>query len=167
MLDQEGSSSSVASLGHSPVQSQKQRRGADYTSVPVLERTLDDDEEADSSIIEDYDNDSLALEPQGTLFSSYLNITNTILGTGMLAMPSALAGVGFGLGIFLIFLSGFASSFGLFLLTQVAAKVGRNSSFFTCSKLTYPSGAVFFDLAIAIKCFGVSVSYLVICGGLV
>ncbi|KAJ3148188.1 hypothetical protein HDU86_007536 [Geranomyces michiganensis] len=66
----------------------------------------------------------------------------------------------------LIGLSGFAASFGLLLLTEVAAKVGRGSSFNACSKITYPGAAVLFDIAIAVKCFGVSVSYLVICGDL-
>ena len=52
------------------------------------------------------------------------------------------------------------------LLTKVAALSGRSSSFSACSKLTYPKAGVYFDLAIAIKCFGVSISYLVICGDL-
>ena len=52
------------------------------------------------------------------------------------------------------------------MLSRVAAQVGRKSSFFTCASITYPFAAVWFDLAIAIKCFGVSISYLVICGDL-
>ncbi|KAL2917781.1 hypothetical protein HK105_202654 [Polyrhizophydium stewartii] len=104
--------------------------------------------------------------PSGTVLSSSINITNTILGAGMLAMPSAIAAVGLGLGIGLICLSATASGTGLFLLSRVAAQVGRKSSFFACAKITYPEAALWIDLAIAIKCFGVSVSYLVICGDL-
>ncbi|TPX54955.1 hypothetical protein PhCBS80983_g05669 [Powellomyces hirtus] len=119
-----------------------------------------DDEEVDVDVEED------APHPTGSLASSVINISNTILGSGMLAMPSALESIGLGFGIILIGLSGSAAAFGLLLLTEVAAKVGRTSSFNACSKITYPSAAVWFDVAIAVKCFGVSVSYLVICGDL-
>jgi amino acid permease len=60
-----------------------------------------------------------------------------------------------------------ASAFGLYLLARMAAQVGRKSSFFTCASITYPSAAVYFDMAIAVKCFGVSISYLVIVGALI
>ncbi|KAI9353814.1 transmembrane amino acid transporter protein-domain-containing protein [Obelidium mucronatum] len=105
-------------------------------------------------------------EATGTIMSSTVNITNTILGSGMLAMPKALASTGLGFGSLLIALSGLASAFGLTLLTHCASKIGRHSSFFQISKLTYPQAAIWFDLAIAIKCFGVSISYLVIIGDL-
>ncbi|KAF9578923.1 hypothetical protein BGW38_005035, partial [Lunasporangiospora selenospora] len=96
-----------------------------------------------------------------------INLANTILGTGMLAMPSALAAVGLLLGSFMIVFSALASSLGLYFLTRSASKThGRSASFFACSKLTYPSAAVWFDLAIAIKCFGVGISYLIIIGDL-
>lgn len=78
-------------------------------------------------------------------------------------MPSAIANVGVVLGSVLILTSASASAFGLYLLSLLAQKSGRNSSFFSCSKMTWPNLAMFFDIAIAIKCFGVSVSYLVIC----
>ncbi|TPX68102.1 hypothetical protein SpCBS45565_g03367 [Spizellomyces sp. 'palustris'] len=137
------------------------------TTTPRTSRTqyaaLPDEEEADSDQL---DNVLDEATPTGTFASSCVNICNTILGSGMLAMPSAIAGVGLGLGIILIGLSGAASAFGLILLTRVAAQVGRSSSFNACAKRTYPNAAVFFDLAIAVKCFGVSVSYLVICGDL-
>ncbi|KAJ3303091.1 hypothetical protein HDV03_004170 [Kappamyces sp. JEL0829] len=106
-------------------------------------------------------------QPSGTVLSSFYNITNTILGSGMLAMPSALAATGLGFGIVMIGLCAAASAFGLFLLSRIAAQVGRKSSFFTCASITYPHAAVYFDLAIAVKCFGVSISYLVIVGGLI
>lgn len=70
-------------------------------------------------------------------------------------------------GILVIMLSGIASSMGLYFLSRSAARTeGRHASFFAISKLTWPNLAVFFDLAIAIKCFGVAVSYLIIIGDL-
>ncbi|KAI8877631.1 hypothetical protein K501DRAFT_337286 [Backusella circina FSU 941] len=102
-----------------------------------------------------------------TSFSCVINLANTILGTGMLAMPSAMASVGLIPGIFVILFSALASGTGLYFLSQCAARTeGRNASFSAISKLTYPKMAVLFDLAIAIKCFGVAVSYLIIIGDL-
>lgn len=81
--------------------------------------------------------------------------------------PSAMASVGILPGILLILFSALASGTGLYFLTRCAARTeGRNASFFAISKLTWPKVAVLFDLAIAIKCFGVAVSYLIIIGDL-
>jgi len=51
----------------------------------------------------------------------------------------------------------------LYLLSRCATYTPhRRSSFFAVAKLTFPNAAVFFDAAIATKCFGVSISYLII-----
>lgn len=62
-------------------------------------------------------------QPTGTILSSCINIINTILGAGMLAMPNAIADVGLGLGIVLIGFCASASAFGLFLLARIAVSV--------------------------------------------
>ncbi|RIA96061.1 vacuolar amino acid transporter 5 [Glomus cerebriforme] len=100
-------------------------------------------------------------------FSCMINLANTILGTGMLAMPAAVASVGLLLGSMMIIFAATTSGLGLYFLSRSATHTdGRNSSFFAISKLTYPSAALLFDAAIAIKCFGVAVSYLIIVGDL-
>ncbi|KAF8925730.1 hypothetical protein BGZ58_000522 [Dissophora ornata] len=105
--------------------------------------------------------------PSAGFWSCSINLANTILGTGMLAMPGALATVGLLLGSFMIVFSALASGLGLYFLSRSASKTeGRSASFFACSKLTYPWAAVIFDFAIAIKCFGVGISYLIIIGDL-
>ncbi|KAF9086262.1 hypothetical protein BGX29_001474 [Mortierella sp. GBA35] len=105
--------------------------------------------------------------PSAGFWSCTINLANTILGTGMLAMPGALATVGLLLGSFMIVFSACASGLGLYFLTRSASRTtGRAASFFACSKLTYPWAAVGFDVAIAIKCFGVGISYLIIIGDL-
>lgn len=82
-------------------------------------------------------------------------------------MPLAMSHMGILLGIFVIVWSGIASSFGLYLQSQCARYLERgHSSFFALSQITYPNAAVVFDAAIAIKCFGVGVSYLIIIGDL-
>ncbi|KIJ65631.1 hypothetical protein HYDPIDRAFT_175012 [Hydnomerulius pinastri MD-312] len=59
--------------------------------------------------------------------------------------------------------SGTMGGFGLYLLTRCARLAPhRRSSFFAVAQLTFPQAAIFFDAAIASKCFGVSISYLII-----
>ncbi|KAI0903414.1 transmembrane amino acid transporter [Ustulina deusta] len=102
-----------------------------------------------------------------SMFSSVTNLLNTILGAGTLAMPSALSHFGMVLGVLVIIWSGFTSAFGLYLQSRCARYLDRgSSSFFALSQLTYPNAAVIFDAAIAIKCFGVGVSYMIIIGDL-
>jgi amino acid permease len=85
----------------------------------------------------------------------------------MLATPGAFKYTGLIPGILLIILCGFTSAAGLTLLTMCANTLGgRKNSFFSIALHTIPNGARFFDAAIAVKCFGVSISYLIISGQL-
>ena len=90
-----------------------------------------------------------------------------VVGAGVLAMPLALSRMGILLGIIVILWSGLTAGFGLYLQTRCARYLERgSSSFFALSQITYPNAAIIFDAAIAIKCFGVGVSYLIIIGDL-
>jgi amino acid permease len=104
---------------------------------------------------------------QASWLSSNINLVNTIVGAGTLAMPLALSHMGIVLGTIVIVWSGMTAAFGLYLQTRCARYLERGTaSFFALSQITYPNAAVFFDAAIAIKCFGVGVSYLIIIGDL-
>lgn len=82
-------------------------------------------------------------------------------------MPSALSKMGIFLGIFVIAWAGMTSAFGLYLQTRCARYVDRGHvSFGSLSRLTYPNLSILFEAAIAIKCFGVGVSYLIVIGDL-
>lgn len=118
-------------------------------------------------------------EGKASLTSSVGNLANTILGTGVLAFPlvrlqpflcimecqyltltQAMASCGLIPGMISCALSGGISAFALYLLSRCATETPkRRASFFAVAKLTYPSLAIFFDAAIAIKCFGVSIRY--------
>lgn len=90
-----------------------------------------------------------------------------VVGAGVLAMPLALSHMGMVLGVLIIVWAGITAGFGLYLQTRCAQYLDRgSSSFFALSQITYPNAAVVFDAAIAIKCFGVGVSYLIIIGDL-
>ena len=55
------------------------------------------------------------------------------------------------------------AGFGLYLLSLCAVKAPhRRASFFAVAELTFPRAAVFFDAAIAIKCFGVSIRCVIL-----
>ncbi|KAF8463824.1 transmembrane amino acid transporter protein-domain-containing protein [Kalaharituber pfeilii] len=109
----------------------------------------------------------LGIKGEATWISCVINLLNTIVGAGVLAMPGAMSKFGVALGIFVILFSGFTSGFGLYLQSRCARYIERgNASFFSLSQLTYPNASVVFDGAIAIKCFGVGISYLIIIGNL-
>ncbi|KAL1894864.1 hypothetical protein Sste5346_005551 [Sporothrix stenoceras] len=104
---------------------------------------------------------------QATTISSIINLLNTIVGAGTLAMPAAMSHMSVALGTFVILWSGLTSAFGLYLQSRCARYLDRGTaSFFALSQITYPNAAVVFDTAIAVKCFGVGVSYLIIIGDL-
>jgi len=105
---------------------------------------------------------------QATLTSSVSNLANTIIGSGMLTFPRAFASAGIIPGVLTCLFSGTVGAFGLYLLSACARKAPhRRASFFAIASLTFPRAAVFFDAAIAIKCFGVSISYLIILKSLI
>ncbi|KAJ7509741.1 transmembrane amino acid transporter protein-domain-containing protein [Mycena galericulata] len=106
-------------------------------------------------------------EGKATMVSSVSNLANTIIGSGMLTFPLAMASAGIIPGMITCLFSGSVAVFGLYLLSLCAARAPhRRSSFFAVSQMTFPKAAVFFDAAIAAKCFGVSISYLIIIKGL-
>lgn len=105
---------------------------------------------------------------RATIKSGTINLLNTIIGAGILAMPYGLKSNGMLFGCILIIWSSLTSSFGLYLQNKVAKYTDQRGvvSYFSLSQLTYPSLSILFDSAISIKCFGVGVSYLVIIGDL-
>ena len=82
-------------------------------------------------------------------------------------MPLALSHMGTVLGTLFILWAGLTAGFGLYLQTRCARYLDRgHASFFALSQMTYPNASILFDAAIAVKCFGVGVSYLIIIGDL-
>ncbi|KAG7695114.1 hypothetical protein KL932_001571 [Ogataea haglerorum] len=106
-------------------------------------------------------------EGGATIRSGVINLMNTILGAGLLSVPYAIRCDGVLLGILFVLFSAFTSGLGLYLLAISASyTIPGHASFFSLSKLTVPQLGIVFDLAIAIKCFGVACSYLIVVGDL-
>lgn len=104
------------------------------------------------------------LVPSANFTSCSINMLKTILGAGMLAMPAAFANLGYVPGISFIFLAGILASFGLYLFVLSSQYIGRRATVNGLAKITYPQMRLLFDFAIALKCFGVAVSYLIVIG---
>ncbi|KAI6023926.1 hypothetical protein PISMIDRAFT_679649 [Pisolithus microcarpus 441] len=140
----------------------------EYGSVKPTEHVVGNDGEhpstENSALLGTGSGDIMVLkEGRATILSSVCNLANTILGSGMLTFPLAMASAGIIPGIITCAFSGFVGGFGLYLLMQCARRTPhRRSSFFAVAQLTFPQAAIFFDAAIAIKCFGVSIGYLII-----
>eukprot|EP00584_Thalassiosira_punctigera_P009179 CAMPEP_0172531184 /NCGR_PEP_ID=MMETSP1067-20121228/4689_1 /TAXON_ID=265564 ORGANISM="Thalassiosira punctigera, Strain Tpunct2005C2" /NCGR_SAMPLE_ID=MMETSP1067 /ASSEMBLY_ACC=CAM_ASM_000444 /LENGTH=466 /DNA_ID=CAMNT_0013315535 /DNA_START=64 /DNA_END=1461 /DNA_ORIENTATION=- len=102
------------------------------------------------------------MESKGSsIASGVVNLTNTIVGAGMLGLPGAFGGTGWLSGVVLITLSASFSAHGLVLLSKAACITGRPSSFYSVALASVPRYTILIDLAVALKCFGVATGYLI------
>ena len=100
---------------------------------------------------------------QASLFSSYSNLTSTIIGAGFLALPYGFSQLGWLLGLITLTLAGLSSAFSLVLLSLCAKHItGKPSSFYAVAELALPKLSYLIDFAVAIKCWGVATSYIII-----
>ncbi|KAF8845066.1 vacuolar amino acid transporter 5 [Paxillus ammoniavirescens] len=142
-----------------------QSYGAANTAVADTSTISEDRgvEESEDSALLGRDVAAKPREGHASIISSVSNLANTIIGSGMLTFPLAMASAGIIPGVITCIFSGTVGAFGLYLLTRCARLAPhRRSSFFAVAELTFPQAAIFFDAAIATKCFGVSISYLII-----
>ncbi|KAH9919948.1 transmembrane amino acid transporter protein-domain-containing protein [Amylocystis lapponica] len=137
-----------------------------YGTVPAQQHVVDAEPtsvESDALLGGDASTRLVKRDGHASIASSIGNLANTIIGSGMLTFPLAMASAGILPGMITCVFSASAAGFGLYLLSVCATKAPhRAASFFAISELTFPRAAIFFDAAIATKCFGVSISYLII-----
>ena len=91
-----------------------------------------------------------------SIASGVVNLSNTIIGAGMLGLPGAFQGTGWLSGIIILVLSAIFSALGLILLSQAACITERPCSFYTVAMASVPRYTILIDLAVALKCFGVA-----------
>lgn len=100
--------------------------------------------------------------------SGVLTLLHTACGAGILAMPFGFKPFGLICGYVVLTLCGVLAMTGLLIQARVAKYVDdKKASFFTLSNLISQKLSIIFDLAIAVKCFGVGVSYLIVVGDLI
>ena len=115
---------------------------------------------------------------RGTVLSSYFNLTNTILGASVLGMPYTFSQTGWAIGTLLMFVCGASSAFALHTLSLCAMKLNEQeedeisrsdepkkfvgATFYSVARASLPKYTLAIDIAILLKCFGVSISYLLV-----
>lgn len=106
-----------------------------------------------------------AAEVPGTpLRGGVFVLANTILGAGMLGLPFAFAACGFLIGPMMLAAFACCSITALVLLSECADQVGRPATFNSVAEKAIPGSGLAISLAVAIKCFGVATSYLIVIG---
>lgn len=102
-----------------------------------------------------------------TTRSGVITLLHTACGAGILAMPYGFKPFGLIPGFAMITFCALCSLSGLILQAKVARYApGKSASFFSLTQIINPNLSVIFDVAIAIKCFGVGVSYMIVVGDL-
>ena len=114
--------------------------------------------------------DGIAIESlilnKATWGSAYINLTSTVIGAGVLGLPHAFASTGFLGGAILLLICASSSAFALHFLAKCAKRIPPPVSFYCVAEVALPGYSFWIDLAVAIKCYGVATSYLVVIGDL-
>jgi|UniRef100_A0A7S4LJV0 amino acid permease len=97
--------------------------------------------------------------------TSIINLTNTIMGPGLLVLPYALQQCGLIAGMVLLLVFAFLSAMGLHLLAACARAV-PGASFDTMALETIPVLKELSDLFVFINSFGAAICYLIMIGDL-
>jgi amino acid permease len=120
-----------------------------------------------SSIKVNISNVESAMLNQATPSSIYVNLTSTLVGSGILGLSYGFSKAGYLLGMVLLVVCGFLSYMGLHLLYLCASKTELPSSFSAVAKISSLSYlSMLIDSAVFMKCLGVATSYPIIIGDL-
>ena len=107
-----------------------------------------------------------AIHNKATWASAYIGLTSTVIGAGILGLPHAFASTGFVGGAILLLFCGGSSALALHFLVKCAKSIPGSASFYSVAEVALPGYSSWIDLAVAIKCYGVATSYLIVVGDL-
>lgn len=97
-----------------------------------------------------------------TFTSAYINLLKTSIGSGVLSFPYLFKTYGIGYTILFTIISGYFATIGLILLSVCSQVLGRRSDMNSLAAIATPYARFFVNAAVLFKCFGVSLSYLII-----
>jgi len=113
--------------------------------------------------------DASASIPEGkaSVWSTMLNLTNTITGAGMLGLPYAFANSGVALGLLWFLITGFGESYAIHLLGKCILREQKYSFRALVNKTLHFKGKEnFINGVMAFNCFGYCCGYVIVCGQL-
>eukprot|EP01084_Bolivina_argentea_P173182 299965_1 len=123
----------------------------------------EDDNYIIKTLMDDYGNEYNKTQKTGTIFSSTLNLSNVVIGAGILGIPSAIRNSGYIMGILLFIIFGGVATYTMHLSMCVALCV-EYSSYDALCRVTIPKLKKFADISVGFACFGVCVAYFVVIG---
>lgn len=103
---------------------------------------------------------------KASIAASVFNLAHTVLGAGILALPSTMRDAGPVLACILILFGAAGAGLGLLLLARCSLRVSEHPSYYTLAQASLARSGVIVDTAVALKCFGVACSYMLVIGQL-
>ncbi|ELA41293.1 uncharacterized protein VICG_01666 [Vittaforma corneae ATCC 50505] len=97
-----------------------------------------------------------------TFAGAYVNLLKTSIGSGVLSFPYLFKTYGIVVTVFLTLITGLFATTGLVLLMICSQVIGRTADLSKLAAQCFPYARIFVDLAVFLKCFGVSLSYVII-----
>ncbi|KNC74638.1 hypothetical protein SARC_12821 [Sphaeroforma arctica JP610] len=135
--------------------------------------------ESNKSKPQDVNGDTLSIQSAGAdalnteithgsgILGTVMNMTNTIIGSGILSIPYSTAQVGWVLALVIMFFGATLTMFGLHLLNIIADRMGgRKTSFGDACRQSYPWLVLVADLLVFFTLWAVAVIYMTIASGI-
>ena len=94
--------------------------------------------------------------------SSVLNLTNTVLGTGLLALPRAFSHGGIVWGLLLNMLAALLNVLSNHLIAEAQGRIGRPSNFKEIAEAAVKRFSLFVDAAVIVNALGAGCSYMIV-----
>lgn len=110
--------------------------------------------------------DSIVPPRHADILGCFVNLTNSMIGSGILGLPFAFAASGWILGVLFMSMAAFCTVMSLHFLALCSMKVKQPASFYRIAEATIPEWAFLIDVSVASMCFGIASSYLIVIGTL-
>jgi len=96
------------------------------------------------------------------IFSSFVNLANTVMGTGVLALPMAVRQAGMVPGMSFLLLGAVLAGISLYMLGASALKTGDKQSFTTLGDLIRPGFSIVAEICVILNSLGAAIGYLIV-----
>eukprot|EP01084_Bolivina_argentea_P272399 463767_1 len=131
----------------------------------------EEDNENNEYLLSEYNaNDMVSLisfgagKKTGTIFSGCINLSNTVMGAGILSLPYAVSQVGYGTAMILFLLFAMLTFSALHLNMAMTRCVPNASYYAFAEKMNRPKSKLVIDIAVIISMISAATSYLIIIG---